>query len=171
MTKDPSPARAGARTGAILGALSRPAVVCAFWLNAQSRADTWLTVPVSSCLLGLLLGRIVGSVAGSAGAWRPPVTGPLIGALVGSDVWFASSVLTLTCLCLMTATDDIRSAPVDNIQLYWITMAIIGAIPGLGGGLAADRVRRELADRGPADAGTEIGPPDPATSAGRRPTA
>jgi hypothetical protein len=160
MTKDPSPAKAGARIGAILGALSRPAVVGAFWLNAQSRAETWLMVLVSSCLVGLLLGRIVGSVAGSTGAWFPPVTGPLIGGLAGSAVWFASSVLTLTCLCLMTSK-DLRSAPVANIEVYWITMAIVGAIPGLGGGLAADRVRRAPADPGPADVGTEDGPPDP----------
>jgi hypothetical protein len=159
MTKDPSPARAGARTGALLGALSRPAVVCAFWLDAQSRVGTWLIVPVSSCLIGLVLGRAVGSVAGSAGAWRPPVTGPLIGALVGSVVWFASSVLTLTCLCLMTGDEVRRTA--DNIPLYWTTMAIVGAIPGLCGGLVADRVRRRPADRDTAAAGPEDGGSDP----------
>ncbi len=68
--------------------------------------------------------------------------------------------MTLTCLCLMTSPDT-RSIPADNIEVYWIAMAIVGAIPGLGGGLAAERVRRELADRGPADAGTDEDSPDP----------
>jgi hypothetical protein len=160
MTKDPAPARAGARTGAILGALSRPAVVCAFWLNAESRAGTWLVVPVSSCLIGLVLGRLVGSVAGSASERRHPLTGPLIGAVLGSAVWFASSVLTLTCLCLVTS-DDVRRVPADNIQRYWITMAIVGMILGLCGGLVGNRVRRGLADRGTTAAGPEDGGSDP----------
>jgi hypothetical protein len=147
MMNEPSPERSGGLTGALLGGMSRPVVVAVFWLGAQSRAEMWLTLLLSSCLIGLFLGWVAGRIAGDRGSIRHPWTGPLIGAVAGAALGFSSSVLTLTCLCVLTR-DSVREV---NIARYWTTMAIVGGLPGLCGGLTAYRVRKNLADQGPDD--------------------
>jgi hypothetical protein len=147
MMKERSPERSGGLTGALLGAVSRPVVVSAFWFSAKDQAGTWLTLLLSSCLIGLLLGLLAGRIAGYRGSIRRPWTGPLIGAVLGAALGFASSVVTLTCLCvLMFDRHEPRGLHRDvSISLYWTVMGIVGAFPGLCGGLAANRVRTKLA--------------------------
>lgn len=144
MSKEPSPGSSGSWTGALLGAVSRPVVVSGFWLFQQNSAETWVTILVTSCLFGLLVGWITGSIAASSGSLRRPWAGPLVGGVMGAMLSFASSVVTLFFLCL--ATYQPRATEV-NIPLYWVLMTLVGAIPGVCGGLAANRARRNLADR------------------------
>ena len=143
---EPSPARAGARTGALLGSACRPVVVAAFFLIHESRLDAWLTVIPASCLIGLLLGWILGSSAGSYGSIRRPWIGPLVGFLMGAVLWCASSVVSLGCLCIVAEHSVRASTP--NFPLYSLIMTLVGAFAGLCSGLAANRVRRKLADPG-----------------------
>ncbi len=153
MTKEPSPQRSGGLTGALVGAVSRPVVVSAFWLGAKSRAGEWFMVLLSSCLVGVLVGWLVGRNAGFRSSVHHPWIGPLIGAVLGAAVGFTSSVVTLGCLCLLTS-DHFREV---NIQHYWTFMALVGALPGFCGGLIANRVRQKLADQSPE---VHLGPAD-----------
>jgi hypothetical protein len=143
--KEPSPESSGGLTGALLGAVSRPWVVSAFWLDARSGAGTWFTLLLSSCLIGLLLGWLVGRNAGYRSSIQRPWTGPLIGALLGAGLWFLSSLVTLTGLCMLTS-DHFREV---NVGKYFIIMGAVGAFPGLCSGLMANGVRRKLADQSP----------------------
>jgi hypothetical protein len=144
MSTERSPASSGSWTGAFVGAVTRPMVVSAFWLFQQNRAETWLAILITSCLFGLLVGWITGSIAASRSSLRHPWVGPLIGGLFGAMLSFASSVVTLFFLCL--ATYQPRAAEV-NIRFYWAVMTLVGALPGICGGLAANRARQSLADR------------------------
>ncbi len=134
----------GRWTGAFAGAVTRPMVVSGFWLFQQNRAETWLTILITSSLFGLLVGWISGSIATSCGSLRRPWAGPLIGGLMGAFLSFVSSVVTLYFLCL--ATYQPRAAEV-NLRFYWTFMTFVGALPGVLGGLVANRVRRNLADQ------------------------
>jgi hypothetical protein len=119
-------------------------VVSAFWLFQENQAQTWLTILTTSCIFGLIVGWITGSIAASSGSLRRPWAGPLIGGILGAALSLASSVVTLFFLCL--ATYQPRATQV-NIQLYWVVMTLVGALPGICGGLAANRARRNPADR------------------------
>lgn len=139
MTKKPSPARSAALTGALLGAVCRPVVVSAFWLLDERRADTWITVLFTSCTIGLLLGAFAGWVAGSI---RNPLTSPVIGATVGAGLTFGSAIVTVVLLCMATYRPQ---GPDVDVGLYWATMALTGAFPGISGGLVGNRVRQRQA--------------------------
>ena len=156
MVKKPSPARSGELTGALIGAVSRPAVVSAFWLIGERHGDspwiTWLVVLFASCTIGFFLGGFTGKVAGS---FRHAVIGPTIGAMLGAILALGSSVLTLVCVCGLTET---RNPP--NVVVYWATMALAGALPGVGGGLAGNRLRQEQTTESPEDQHTEGEPPN-----------
>jgi hypothetical protein len=117
-------------------------VVSAFWLFQQNSAETWATIVITSCLFGLLVGWITGSIAASSGSLRHPWAGPLIGGVVGAVISFASSVVTLFFLCLATYQPNATEV---NIPFYWAVMTIVGAVPGILGGLAANRARHSLA--------------------------
>jgi hypothetical protein len=147
MTKQPSPGRSGTLTGAILGAVCRPAVVSAFWLAGESQPATWAVLLFSSCAIGAAIGGVTGWVAGSI---RHPVGGPAVGAAVGAALTFGSSVVTLVFLCIAT-----EGGGPSSVGPYWAAMALAGAVPGLGGGLAAARMRRRRAT-----GSGEIYPPD-----------
>lgn len=134
----------GAWTGAFAGAVTRPMVVSGFWLFQQNRAETWFTILITSSVFGLLVGWLSGSIATSYGSLRRPWAGPLIGGLMGAFLSFASSVVTLFFLCL--ATYQPRAAEV-NLRFYWTVMSLVGALPGVLGGLAANQARRNLADQ------------------------
>ncbi|MGO9917340.1 MAG: hypothetical protein ACLQIB_21900, partial [Isosphaeraceae bacterium] len=95
MSKVRSPNSSGSRTGALVGAVTRPTVVSAFWLFQENRAETWFTILITSCLFGLLVGSISGRVAASRSSPRYPWAGPLSGGLLGAVLSFASSVVTL----------------------------------------------------------------------------
>jgi hypothetical protein len=144
MSKESSPGSSGGWTGAFVGAVTRPMVVSAFWLFEQNTAETWVTILITSCLFGLFVGWISGSTAASFGSLRRPWAGPLIGGLLGALLSFASSVVTLFFLCL--ATYQPRASEV-NIPFYWAVMTVVGALPGICGGLAANRARERLADQ------------------------
>jgi hypothetical protein len=154
VSKVRSPNSSGSRTGALVGAVTRPMVVSAFWLFQENRAETWFTILTTSCLFGLLVGSITGRAAAHRSSLRYPWVGPVIGGLVGAVLSFTTSVVTLFFLCL--ATYQPRAAEV-NIQFYWAVMTLVGALPGICGGLAANRARRRLeeptsdADFRPAD--------------------
>jgi hypothetical protein len=154
VSKVRSPNSSGSRTGALVGAVTRPMVVSAFWLFQENRAETWFTILTTSCLFGLLVGSITGRAAAYRSSLRHPWVGPIIGGLVGAVLSFTTSVVTLFFLCL--ATYQPRAAEV-NIQFYWAVMTLVGALPGICGGLAANRARRRLeeptsdADFRPAD--------------------
>jgi hypothetical protein len=154
VSKVRSPNSSGSRTGALVGAVTRPMVVSAFWLFQESRAETWFTILITSCLFGLLVGSITGSAAAYRSSLRHPWVGPLIGGLLGAGLSFTTSVVTLFFLCL--ATYQPRAAEV-NIPFYWAVMTLVGALPGICGGLAANRALRRLeeptsdADFRPAD--------------------
>ena len=64
---------------------------------------------------------------------------------MGAVLSFASSVVTLFFLCL--ATYQPRAAEV-NIPFYWAVMTLVGALPGICGGLAANRARQETCGAG-----------------------
>ncbi len=154
MSKVRSPNSSGSRTGALVGAVTRPMVVSAFWLFQENRAETWFTILTTSCLFGLLVGSITGRAAAYRSSLHHPWVGPLIGGLVGAVLSFTTSVVTLFFLCL--ATYQPRAAEV-NIQFYWAVMTLVGALPGICGGRAANRARGRLeeptsdADFRPAD--------------------
>ena len=154
MSKARSPSSSGSRTGALVGAVTRPMVVSAFWLFQQNRAETWLTILITSCLFGLLVGSISGRLAASRSSLRHPWVGPLIGGLLGAGLSFASSVVTLFFLCL--ATYQPCAAEV-NIPFYWAVMTLVGALPGICGGLEANRAWQRLAEPIP---DTEFRPSD-----------
>ncbi len=143
MSKARSPDSSGSRTGALVGAVTRPMVVSAFWLFQQNRAETWITILTTSCLFGLLVGSIAGRAAAYRSSLRHPWVGPLIGGLLGAGLSFTTSVVTLFFLCL--ATYQPRAAEV-NIQFYWAVMTLVGALPGICGGLAANRALQRLAE-------------------------
>ncbi len=143
MSKERSPKSAGSRTGALVGAVTRPMVVSAFWLFQENRAETWFTILTTSCLFGMLVGSITGRAAAFRSSLRHPWVGPLIGGLIGATLSFASSVVTLFFLCL--ATYQPCAAEV-NITFYWAVMALVGAVPGILGGLDANRAWRRLAE-------------------------
>jgi hypothetical protein len=138
MTKGPSPAGSGARAGAVLGAVCRPVVVGAFWLLGDPPAPMWLVIVAISTLIGLGLGAFAGWVAGSI---RHPLAGPVAGAALGATLAFGSSVVTALLLCVATAIPAQHERDV-NLALYWPLMAFAGALPGVGGGLAGQRVRQ-----------------------------
>jgi hypothetical protein len=142
VSKVRSPNSSGSRTGALVGAVTRPMVVSAFWLFQENRAETWFTILITSCLFGLLVGSISGRVAASRSSLRHPWVGPLSGGLLGAVLSFASSVVTLFFLCL--ATYQPRGAEV-NIPFYWAVMTLVGALPGICGGLEANRAWQRLA--------------------------
>jgi hypothetical protein len=143
VSKERSPNSSGSRTGALVGAVTRPMVVSAFWLFQENRAETWFTILTTSCLFGLLVGSISGRVAASRSSLRHPWFGPLVGGLLGAVLSFASSVVTLFFLCL--ATYQPRAGEV-NIPFYWTVMTVVGALPGICGGLAANRAWQRLAE-------------------------
>ncbi|MGO9468586.1 MAG: hypothetical protein ACLQVF_31025 [Isosphaeraceae bacterium] len=143
MSKVRSPNSSGSRTGALVGAVTRPMVVSAFWLFQENRAETWFTILTTSCLFGLLVGSITGRAAAYRSSLRHPWVGPLIGGLFGAVLSFTTSVVTLFFLCL--ATYQPRAAEV-NIEFYWAVMTLVGALPGICGGLAANRARQRLAE-------------------------
>jgi hypothetical protein len=148
MTNEASPARSGALTGALLGAVCRPVVVSAFWLLDKKSADPWITVLFTSCIIGLLLGWLAGWIAGSI---RHPAVSLMIGAGVGAALAFVSSVVTLYFLCIATygPRADVRGGVDVNVGLYLAIMALAGAIPGVGGCLVGNVVRRKQAAPSP----------------------
>jgi hypothetical protein len=118
-------------------------VVSAFWLFQENGAETWFTILTTSCLFGLLVGSISGRVAASSSSLRHPWVAPLVGGLLGAGLSFASSVVTLFFLCL--ATYQPRAGEV-NIPFYWAVMTLVGALPGIYGGLEANRALQRLAE-------------------------
>ena len=127
MSKVRSPSSSGSRTGALVGVVTRPMVVSAFWLFQENRAETWFTILTTSCLFGLL----VGSITGRAAAYRSSLATlgrPAHRGLGGAVLSFTTSVVTLFFLCL--ATYQPRAAEV-NIQFYWAVMTLVGALPGI----------------------------------------
>jgi hypothetical protein len=158
MTNQASPASSGAWTGALLGAVSRPVVVSAFWLLDIRSVVPWIEVLITSCIIGLLLGWIAGRIAASI---RNPVIGTLWGAIVGACLGFVSSIFTLYFLCMATYVPAAKTSrywgPDVNVGLYLATMALAGAIPGIVGGLVGDRVRQKQAAPSPAvDNGVDL---------------
>ena len=143
MSKVRSPKSAGSRRGALVGAVTRPMVVSAFWLFQENGAETWFTILTTSCLFGLLVGSISGRVAASSSSLRHPWVAPLVGGLLGAGLSFASSVVTLFFLCL--ATYQPRAGEV-NIPFYWAVMTLMGSLPGICGGLEANRAWQRLAE-------------------------
>jgi hypothetical protein len=139
MAKGPSPAGSGAQTGALLGAVCRPVVVGAFWLFGDPPAVTWRVIVATSAVIGLGIGAFAGWVAGYI---RHLLAGPVAGAALGASLAFGSSVVTVLCLCVATASPSHHDRDV-NLQLYWPLMAFAGALPGVGGGLAGQRVRQK----------------------------
>jgi hypothetical protein len=143
MSKMRSPESVGSRTGALVGAVTRPTVVSAFWLFQENSAETWFTILTTSCLFGFLVGSITGRIAARRTSLRYPWVGPLIGGVSGAALSFATSVVTLFFLCL--ATYQPRSGEI-NIPFYWIVMTVVGAVPGICGGLAANRAWQRVAE-------------------------
>jgi len=161
MTNQASPASSGAWTGALLGAVGRPVVVSAFWLLDIRSVVPWIEVLITSCIIGLLLGWIAGRIAASI---RNPVIGTLWGAIVGACLGFVSSIFTLYFLCMATYVPgahhdrDVNDPfALKYVGLYFATMALAGAIPGIVGGLVGDRVRQKQAAPSPAvDHGADL---------------
>lgn len=143
MSKESSPSGLSAIwTAALVGAVTRPIVVFAFWYSEGKDGSTWLSILITSSFVGLLVGLASGSVAQSSGSLRSPWAGPLAGGLTGAFVSFGSSVVTLVFLCIATYQPR---ADYANIPLYWGVMSLVGAIPGIWGGLVANLARWELA--------------------------
>ena len=131
-------------TAALVGAVTRPIVVFAFWHSGGKGGYTWLSILITSSVVGMLVGLTSGFVAESSGSLRFPWAGPLVGGLTGAFLSFGSSVVTLVFLCM--ATYHPRGNPNVNFQLYLGFMSLVGALPGIWGGLVANRARWELAE-------------------------
>jgi hypothetical protein len=130
-------------TAALLGALTRPIVVFAFWHLGGKGGYTWLSILITSSIVGMLVGLASGSVAQSSGSLRSPWAGPLFGGLTGALLSLGSSFVTLVFLCM--ATYNPRGNSNVNFQLYLGVMSLVGALPGIWGGLVANLARWEFA--------------------------
>lgn len=130
-------------TAALAGAVTRPIVVFAFWHSEGKGGYTWLSILITSSVVGVLVGLASGSVAKSSGSLRSPWAGPLAGGLTGASLSFGSSVVTLVFLCMATYQPR---ADYASIPMYWGFMSLVGAFPGIWGGLVANRARWELAE-------------------------
>lgn len=130
-------------TAALVGAVTRPIVVFAFWHSGGKGGYTWLSILITSSIVGLLVGLASGSVAKSSGSLRAPWAGPFFGGLTGALLSYCSSVVTVVFLCM--ATYHPRGNPNVNFQLYLGFMSLVGALPGICGGLVANLAHWELA--------------------------
>ncbi len=119
MKNEALPARSASRTGALIGAVCRPVVVSAFWLRDQRSVEPWITVLITSFLIGLVLGWVAGRIAGSI---RNFVIGTLWGAIVGATLGFVSSIFTIYFLCM--ATYGPRGGGDIDVGLYLASMAV-----------------------------------------------
>ena len=130
-------------TAALAGAVTRPIVVFAFWHSEGRGNDTWFSILFTSIVVGLLVGLASGAVAQSSGSSRSPWAGPLMGGLTGAFVSFGTSVVTLVFLCMASyrPRSDFASIP-----LYWGVMSLVGAFPGILGGIFANQAREEAAE-------------------------
>ena len=130
-------------TAALVGAVTRPIVVFAFWHSGGKGGYTWLSILITSSIVGLLVGLASGSVAKSSGSLRAPWAGPFFGGLTGALLSYGSSVVTVAFLWM--ATSHPRGDANVNFQLYLGFMSLVGALPGICGGLVANLAHWELA--------------------------
>jgi hypothetical protein len=130
-------------TAALVGALTRPIVVFAFWHSGGKGGYTWLSILITSSIVGMLVGLASGSVAQSSSSLRSPWAGPLFGGLTGALLSLGSSFVTVVFLCM--ATYNPRGNSNVNFQLYLGVMSLVGALPGIWGGLVANLARWEFA--------------------------
>jgi hypothetical protein len=130
-------------TAALVGAVTRPIVVFAFWHSGGKRGSPWLSILITSSIVGFLVGLASGVVAQSSGSLRIPWAGPFLGGLTGAFLSFGSSVVTVVFLCM--ATYHPRGNQNVNFQLYLVVMSLVGALPGIWGGLVANLARWERA--------------------------
>jgi hypothetical protein len=154
MTSEASPAGSAARTGAMIGAVCRPVIVSTFWLRDQRSVEPWITVLVSSLLIGASLGWVVGRIAGLI---RNPVIGSVWGAICGATLGLVSSLFTIFFLCMETYQP--HNGRDINVGLYLAAMACAAALPGIAGGLVGHRVRQTQAALSAAEANEETDRP------------
>jgi hypothetical protein len=139
----------GVLIGGLLGAVSRPLVVYAFWLidGRPVGQEGMFIIVLISCAIGFGVGSAA-SVLAQVSRARPPVLVPVIGAVVGAALAFIVSLFTVCFLCGVSggcSPGGVEPAGDRQFYLYLALMAITGALPGAVGGLVHIWVRRKQA--------------------------